>query len=150
MTKLSRQTLWTGATPGFVGALILASLASLRLVATATTQRVFVYGRELTWTCLFRRTFGLPCPICGMTRGVLLTLHGQITDALRVNPAAPALTLGVALFACALIFVALYQRAHSPLVVGRLHARLRLAARAYAGLLFAIVSVHWLVELLTA
>jgi hypothetical protein len=149
VTKLSRQTLWTGATPGYVGALILASLASLRLAATATPARVFVFGRELSWACLFQRAFGVPCPLCGMTRGVLLALDGQIVNALSVNPAAPFLVAGIVLFASALIFVAIYQRAHEPLSVGRLHARVRLAARAYAGLLFAIISVHWLAELLT-
>jgi hypothetical protein len=146
--KFSRQTFWMGATPGFSGALILASLASLRLTTTATTERVFVFGRELTWSCLFQRAFGVPCPLCGMTRGVLLTLQGQVLDALRVNPAAAALTLGVVLFAIALIFIALYQRAHAPLAVGRLHARVRLAARAYAGLLLLILFAHWLAEVL--
>jgi hypothetical protein len=147
VTKLSRQTLWTGATPGIVGAALLASLASLRLFATATTARVFLFGHELVWGCLFQRAFGVPCPICGMTRGVLLTLDGRITDALNLNPAAPLLVAGVALFAAALIFTALYQRTHAPLRAGKLHARVRLALRAYAGLLFAVLLVHWLAEI---
>jgi hypothetical protein len=145
--RLSRQTFWTGSTPGFVGALLLAQLWLLRALASADAEHVFVAGRELRWGCLFRRAFGLPCPACGMTRGVLLTLHGHIIDALRVNPAAPVLTLGVALFAVALIFVAVYQSAHDPLSSGRLHARLRLASRAYAGLLFAVMLAHWVVEI---
>jgi hypothetical protein len=147
MTRLSRQNFWTGATPAYVGAAILASLASLRFIASATTTHVFVFGRELTWGCLFQRAFGVPCPICGMTRGVLLTLDGRISDALSVNPAAPFLVAGVALFASALIFVALYQRTREPIIVGKLHARVRLAARGYAGLLFAILLVHWVAEI---
>jgi hypothetical protein len=145
--KFTRQTLWTGATPGIVGAALLVSLASLRFVATATTARVFVFGRELVWGCLFQRAFGVPCPVCGMTRGVLLTLDGRITDALYLNPAAPLLVAGVALFAATLIFTALYQRTHEPLRVGKLHARVRLALRAYAGLLFAVLFVHWVAEI---
>jgi Protein of unknown function (DUF2752) len=145
---ISRQTFWTGATPGFVGALLLVQLATLRAVATATPERVFVSGRELTWGCLFQRAFGVPCPICGMTRGVLLTLHGHLTDALRLNPTAPFLVAGVILFALAMIFVALYQRAHDPLRVGRLHARVRVAAHAYAGMLLAILCAHWIAEVL--
>lgn len=143
----SRQTLWTGATPGFVGALLLLQLFVVRSLASADAARVFVLGRELRWGCLFQRAFGLPCPLCGMTRGVLLTLQGQTGDAFLVNPAAPFLTLGVALFAAALVFVALYGRAHAPLAVGRLHARVRLAARACALLLCALLLAHWLVEL---
>ncbi|MDT7602581.1 MAG: hypothetical protein QOF61_578 [Acidobacteriota bacterium] len=146
--KFSRQTLWTGATPGFVGTLLLAQLFVLRALATATPERVFVFGRELTWGCLFQRAFGVPCPICGMTRGVLLTLHGHVTDALRLNPAAPLLTLGVVLFALAMIFVALYQRTHAPLRVGKLHARVRVAARAYAVMLLAVLCAHWIAEVL--
>jgi hypothetical protein len=145
--RLSRQTFLTGSTPGFVGALVLALLLILRALASADAEHVFVMGRELRWGCLFRRAFGLPCPACGMTRGVLLTLHGHITDALRVNPAAVVLTLGVILFAAALVFVAVYQRARDPLASGRLHARLRLASRAYAGLLFAVMLAHWVVEI---
>ncbi|MCA1815230.1 MAG: DUF2752 domain-containing protein [Acidobacteria bacterium] len=145
--KLTRQTLWTGATPAYVGATLLAALAALRLAATATTARVFVAGRELAWGCLFQRAFGIPCPVCGMTRGVLLMLHGRLTDALSTNPAAPLLVAGVALFASAMIFVAAYQRAHTPRETGRLHARVRLALRAYAGLLFAVLFAHWVAEI---
>ncbi|MCA1629525.1 MAG: DUF2752 domain-containing protein [Acidobacteria bacterium] len=149
MRRLSRQTFRTGATPGGVGALLVAQLLLLRALASADTERVFVMGRELRWGCLFRRAFGLPCPACGMTRGVLLTLHGHFGDALRLNPAAVVLTLGVVLFAAALVFVAVHQRAHDPRSSGRLHARLRLAARAYAGLLFAVMLAHWVIEVMT-
>jgi hypothetical protein len=138
----------TGATPGFVGASLLLLLVTLRALASATPERVFFLGREIVWGCLFRRAFGVPCPACGMTRGVLLTLDGHITDALRLNPAAPLLVVGLILFAVALIFVAIYQRAHDPRAVGRLHARVRVATRAYAGLLFAVTLAHWIAEVL--
>lgn len=147
MRRISRQSFWTGSTPGIVGALLLAQLLLVRSLATADAARVFVMGRELRWGCLFQRAFGLPCPACGMTRGVLLTLDGHVIDALSVNPAAPVLTLGVILFAVAMIFVAVYQRAHDPLVSGRLHAHVRLASRAYAGLFFAVMLAHWIVEI---
>lgn len=147
MKRLSRQSFWTGSTPGIAGALLLAQLWTVRSLAAADADHVFVMGRELGWGCLFERGFGVPCPACGMTRGVLLTLHGHIVDALGVNPAAPVLTLGVALFAAALVFVAVYQRALSPLASGRLHTRVRLASRSYAGLLFAVMLAHWVVEI---
>jgi hypothetical protein len=147
-SKLSRQSLWMGSTPGLVGASLLALLAVLRAFASANSERVFVFGRELQWGCLFRRAFGIPCPICGMTRGVLLTLDGHLGDALRLNPAAPLLVAGLVLFAVALVFVAIYQRARDPLSVGRLHARVRIISRAYAGLLFAVLFAHWIAEVL--
>jgi hypothetical protein len=137
-----------GSTPGLVGASLLVLLAALRAFASANSERVFVLGRELQWGCLFQRAFGIPCPICGMTRGVLLTLHGHLGDALRLNPAAPLLVAGLVLFAIALIFVSLYQRARDPLSAGRLHARVRIVSRAYAGLLFAVLFAHWIAEIL--
>ncbi|MDT7541090.1 MAG: hypothetical protein QOE33_994 [Acidobacteriota bacterium] len=134
--------------PGLVGASILALLALLRVLASATPERVSILGREVVWACLFQRAFGVPCPLCGMTRGVLLTLDGHLGDALRLNPAAPLLVAGLILFAVALIFVAFYQHAHAALSVGRLHARVRRASRAYAGLLFAVTLAHWIAEVL--
>ncbi len=148
--KLTRQSFLTGATPACVGASLLALLVVARVVASATPERVLVFGRPLLWGCLFQRAFGVPCPACGLTRGVLLTLQGQLADALRLNPAAPLLVAGVVVFAAALVLVSIYQRARDPLSVGKVHARLRLAARAYAGLVFAVLLVHWIAELVPA
>jgi hypothetical protein len=147
-SKLTRQSLLTGATPAFVGASFIALLVVLRAVASATPERALIFGRPLLWGCLFQRAFGVPCPACGLTRGVLLTLQGQLADALRLNPAAPLIVAGVVASAAALVLVAVYQRARDPLSVGRVHARLRIAARAYAGLVFAVLFVHWIAELL--
>jgi hypothetical protein len=36
--------------------------------------------------CLFRHVTGIPCPSCGSTRSVLSLLHGNIADALELNP----------------------------------------------------------------
>jgi hypothetical protein len=36
--------------------------------------------------CMLRNAFGLPCPLCGMTRGVALSLRGQPADATLLNP----------------------------------------------------------------
>jgi hypothetical protein len=48
--------------------------------------------------CLLRNAFGLPCPLCGMTRGVALCLRGRPLDALDFNPlAGPVLVLAILL-----------------------------------------------------
>jgi hypothetical protein len=48
--------------------------------------------------CLLRNATGLPCPLCGMTRGVALCLRGQPLDAAHFNPlAGPVLVLAVLL-----------------------------------------------------
>ena len=38
--------------------------------------------------------FGVMDPLCGGTRSVYLTMHGQLRDAVRYNPAGPALVAG--------------------------------------------------------
>lgn len=40
--------------------------------------------------------FGVMDPLCGGTRSVYLTLHGQLRDAVRYNPVGPALVAGAA------------------------------------------------------
>jgi hypothetical protein len=37
---------------------------------------------------------GVMDPLCGGTRSVYLTMHGQLRDAVRYNPAGPALVAG--------------------------------------------------------
>jgi hypothetical protein len=39
---------------------------------------------------------GVMDPLCGGTRSVYLTLHGQLRDAVRYNPAGPGLVAGAA------------------------------------------------------
>lgn len=48
--------------------------------------------------CLLRHAVGLPCPLCGMTRGVALCLRGRFEEASQFNPlAAPVLLLALGL-----------------------------------------------------
>src|SRR5689334_7352024 len=41
--------------------------------------------------CPLRRITGVPCPMCGMTTGVVATVHGHLATAAAANPAAPVL-----------------------------------------------------------
>lgn len=48
--------------------------------------------------CMLRHAVGLPCPLCGMTRGVSLCLRGRFDEASLLNPlAGPVLVLAVVL-----------------------------------------------------
>jgi hypothetical protein len=48
--------------------------------------------------CLSRRAFSVPCPFCGVTRGVSLCLRGRPVEASTWNPlTVPIFVLGVAL-----------------------------------------------------
>ncbi len=37
--------------------------------------------------CPLRTVTGIPCPLCGSTRGVIAAVHGHLTEAIRLNPA---------------------------------------------------------------
>ena len=43
--------------------------------------------------CLLRSLTGMPCPLCGMTRSVTATVHGQLAEAVTMNPAGVAIVL---------------------------------------------------------
>jgi hypothetical protein len=41
---------------------------------------------EVVPPCPLRTLTGVPCPLCGMTRGVTAVVHGQLGHALFLNP----------------------------------------------------------------
>jgi hypothetical protein len=47
--------------------------------------------------CVLKNTVGLPCPSCGTTRSVLHLLHGDIANAILLNP------IGLIAFICMVI-----------------------------------------------
>jgi hypothetical protein len=48
---------------------------------------------ETTPPCPLRLATGIPCPLCGMTRGVTAVVHGSVGKAFELNPASVALVL---------------------------------------------------------
>jgi len=86
-----------------VGAGLLVQLVAIRLFSWADATRVSVLGRQLHWGCWFREHFGVPCPACGMTRSVILTLHGHFLQGFQLNPGGPVLVAAVASFAALMI-----------------------------------------------
>jgi hypothetical protein len=145
----SVQTLreMTQRAPGLSGALVLLQLGFVRAVASATQERAYLFGRELHWDCRFKQLFNFPCPTCGLTRSVLLSLQGQFGDAARLNPAGLLLVFGLVLLGLALIFLMFYRRRRTSLEAGVVHRRIRLTASAYGSLLVAVLFAHWLREI---
>jgi hypothetical protein len=45
-----------------------------------------VFGFTLPTVCFFRRTTGLPCAGCGITRAVVLLLHGRWSESVAMHP----------------------------------------------------------------
>jgi len=132
-----------GAAAGVVGALMASQVALLGVLGSATTESVSFAGRELHWGCSFREWFGIPCPNCGMTRSVLLSLHGQITEAASLNPAGPLLVLGLLLFSASMFFLMAYERRHAGAALARVRSAITRGSLAYAALLLAVWVGHW-------
>ncbi len=72
-----------------LGGLILLELGAAAILFTADAAGVRFAGMAVSGPCLFRAHFGVPCPTCGLTRSVILTLHGHLGAALGINPAGP-------------------------------------------------------------
>src|SRR5918992_4450342 len=95
---------------GAFGAALVAALFVTRALAEATPTAVYFAGSGLDWACSVRQQFGVPCPACGLTRSVLLTLHGHLGAAAEVNPGGPLVVLGVALLAALMFALARPRR----------------------------------------
>ncbi len=134
--------------PGLTGALLLAQLFVLRIVATADLNTVTFAGHALQWNCWFRQRFGIPCPTCGLTRSFLLTLQGQFNAAVQLNPAGVLLVIGLFSLGCALLCIMLCARTkRGAAMATRLRQQLRLGATIYAGLFIAVLLAHWVSEI---
>jgi len=81
------------------GIFLFLGLILLRIVAWADASQVWLFGRQLNWGCWFKEHYGFPCPTCGMTRSVILTMHGDFNNAFLLNPAGPFLIAGLLLVA---------------------------------------------------
>ena len=64
-----------------VGSIALVPPLALRFASSANFDNVWLFGSEIHIGCWFRDEFGIPCPFCGMTRSVLLTLSFDVESA---------------------------------------------------------------------
>ncbi|HUS07468.1 MAG TPA: DUF2752 domain-containing protein [Bryobacteraceae bacterium] len=58
-----------------------AGLAGLAVYDPHTPSRIIVCGFYWLW--------GLPCPLCGMTRALSLLLHGDVSAGIAMHPMSP-------------------------------------------------------------
>lgn len=137
--------------PGFaaivLGALIVAHLAVAGLLFTADRDFVYFHARPLPEMCSFRKTFGLPCPTCGITRGVILSLHGKLTDAVATNAAAPVLVGAALSLGLCLLGMGVLQSAERRRAAERLANWTRRIGVTAAGTWFLVLVCNWIVEL---
>ena len=77
-----------------VGVVILLHFLAGGLLLTADEDLVYFLGSPLPETCALRTAFGVPCPTCGMTRGVVFAMHGRLLESYQVNRSAPIFAAG--------------------------------------------------------
>jgi hypothetical protein len=92
------------------GTAVLLQCAATAWLLRADGERVYLLGRPIFRVCALRSRYGLPCPTCGMTRSIVLTLHGEIGRAWHLAPAGPVTVFGLLLFAAAMLVLARVQR----------------------------------------
>jgi hypothetical protein len=65
------------------------SLTAIRVAGAGVLAAAIAYPHAPVHpaTCPLRAATGIPCPLCGMTRAVSASVHGNITDALSFHPA---------------------------------------------------------------
>jgi hypothetical protein len=79
----------------------IASATSLRAVTRCLNEHVefwfavlilsaawfyYPYCQTGPTLCIWKKLLGIPCPGCGLTRGVCFLVHGQWAEAIRFNP----------------------------------------------------------------
>lgn len=133
-----------GLAAGVFGATLLLTLAAMRIAARFEGGRVSFFGYEQHWGCWFRQRYGLPCPACGMTRSVILTLNGRFAQAMQMNAAGMLGCLGVMLLGMALLYLMFRQRRSTKADHQRLEGRVRVWTLMYGGLLVLCWSSQWL------
>jgi hypothetical protein len=71
----------------------------LALVGFGAAQVGLTLAGLPAWTCPIHALLGIPCPGCGLTRAMVLLLHGDWRGALAVHAFAPLFLAGLALLA---------------------------------------------------
>lgn len=130
-----------------VGLFLLLQLIFVRIVSTANLNYISFFGHELHWGCWFKQLTGMPCPACGMSRSVILTLHGHFGQALQMNAAGPFAVLGLVITAAGLVFLGTRQTSSGESST-RLKDHLRVFCLVYSSALLAIVLANWITKIL--
>jgi len=134
--------------PAVAGAVSLLSLAAINLAASATTSGVRVFGYETHIGCWVKDYFGVACPLCGMTRGVILTLHGSLGEAFQMHVGAPLAIFGVLLFGAAMLYAALPKTVNKTSVSSRrFEKRIFVFTIFYLGAVTVISLIYWFFRL---
>jgi len=99
------------------------------------TQRVLHIGPQ---QCVLRSAFGVPCPICGLSRCGLALAHLDPLKALRSDPLGVVVLVALALVTAATLLFATFGRTSLP------------NARKWGPALIGVVVVRWALQIVAA
>jgi Protein of unknown function (DUF2752) len=127
-----------------VGTLLLAQIAATGVLLRASQDGVWLLGHPFGGVCLFQRLTGVPCPTCGMTRSIVLTLSGHLATALRLNLAGPVWVLTAATLAMALLWLAWRERARGANRSTMAQRRVRLLVLVQGAVFAVALAANWI------
>lgn len=131
-----------------VGAVSLLSLAAVKLAAFATTRGVSLFGYETHFGCWVKDNYGVPCPICGMTRSVILTMQGNLREAFQMHIGAPLTIFGIVIFGAAMLYAALPENVNKVSASSKnFEKRIFIVTAVYLGIVMVISIIYWFFRL---
>ncbi len=131
-----------GAPAAVAGAVIWADALLARVLLRADDATVYFLGHPIAVVCWLRSRLGLPCPTCGVTRSVVLTLHGEFGTAWRLAPVGPVAVAGALALATALLALGLGWR-HSAGATERAGLHVRRLALVYSAITLLVWIAGW-------
>ena len=140
MRKISNKT---GFAATLLGAVLLLELAAMRVIFTADNNFAYFVGHRIQVVCAARQHFGVPCPTCGLTRGIVLSLHGHIGEAWRLSPAGPLAVLGMLGMGFTLLAFGRLERRRTSDDLSRIKCWIERSALAYGALATVIWISSW-------
>jgi Protein of unknown function (DUF2752) len=130
--------------PAVFAAMLLLELAAAHVLLTADRDTVFFEGKPIHSACSFKQHFGVPCPACGISRSLVMTLHGDVATASVLNPGGPLAILTTLYFAAAMVWLALRRKLRPSADFARTTKVIQWSTALLGVALIAAVGVHWI------
>ncbi len=83
---------------------------SMAIIGAATLLEILTWAGLSGWQCPILSVLGIPCPGCGLTRGIAALLHGEWQQGLTLHAFAPFMVLVLVLIGSGLLHSNINQK----------------------------------------